>query len=229
MKEDTVYSAAPQEHLGHSRVEYAYQEIKTKITQNVFPAGYQILEPDLAAKLGVSRTPAREALIRLEADGLVELIPRRGMKVIPVSKKELLDACEIDAALNKLSAAALCSSENNFDLSFLHQELEALRTEQDNLLWLDRYEKIQLQWVALAGNDLLKDQLKDLYTRFKRAKLIVLNLYDDKFELNSATTGLVVALDRKQEHAAFAAIDAFYTAFKSRFCLAVKEHKLEEF
>ena len=60
-----------------SLVDRAYREIKTRIMGNLYPPNLQVLEQDLALQLGMSRTPVREALIRLEKEGLVEILPRR--------------------------------------------------------------------------------------------------------------------------------------------------------
>ena len=65
-----------------SLVERAYAEIKRRIFSNEYPPGFQALEQEVASQLGMSRTPVREALIRLENERLVELVPRRGMRVV---------------------------------------------------------------------------------------------------------------------------------------------------
>ncbi len=78
-----------------SLVERVYRHVKHGILTHHYAPGYQVLEPELAKILGVSRTPVREALIRLENEGLIELIPRRGMRVIKVLAEDLADLCPI--------------------------------------------------------------------------------------------------------------------------------------
>ena len=58
--------------------EQVFAEIRRRIIENEYPIGYQALEMDLAKEFGMSRTPIREALIQLEKEGLVEIIPRHG-------------------------------------------------------------------------------------------------------------------------------------------------------
>ena len=70
-------------------VEQAYRLIRQRILDNVYPAGYRALEREFAAELGLSRTPVREALLRLQAEGLIELIPRHGARVLPVSAVDM--------------------------------------------------------------------------------------------------------------------------------------------
>ena len=68
--------------LRHSRVDEAYAEIRRRILDNYYAPGHQVLEQELALELGMSRTPVREALVRLQNERFVQLIPRHGMRVV---------------------------------------------------------------------------------------------------------------------------------------------------
>ena len=72
-----------------SLVDAAYQGIRRRILDNVWAPGFQAMEQEVALELGMSRTPVREALIRLAKEGLVEVVPRRGMRVLPVSPTDM--------------------------------------------------------------------------------------------------------------------------------------------
>jgi DNA-binding GntR family transcriptional regulator len=72
----------------------AYQLIKDSILDRTHPGGTLLTEGELAELVGVSRTPVREALLRLEADGLVRLYPKKGALVLPVSAAEIADVLE---------------------------------------------------------------------------------------------------------------------------------------
>ena len=67
----------------------AYAEVKRRILDNEMPAGYQILEQELAEMLDMSRTPVREAMIRLAEEGMVEIRPRHGLRVLPLSASDM--------------------------------------------------------------------------------------------------------------------------------------------
>jgi DNA-binding GntR family transcriptional regulator len=88
-----------------SSTEMAYGEIRRQILENEMPAGFQITEQDLAARLNVSRTPTREALLRLAGEGLVEIWPRHGMRVKRVSVDDVREIYEILTALESTAAA----------------------------------------------------------------------------------------------------------------------------
>lgn len=77
----------------------AYRRIKAAIVSGEFPAGDYTLEPELALKLGMSRTPVHEALVRLQDEGWVELVPRRGMRVAPLSVRDIREITEVLACL----------------------------------------------------------------------------------------------------------------------------------
>lgn len=77
-----------------SAAERAYRHLKRAILEQVHPGGSLISEGEIAEAAGVSRTPVREALLRLEAEGLVALYPKRGALVRPVSAREITDVVE---------------------------------------------------------------------------------------------------------------------------------------
>ena len=94
-----------------TRVDNAYERLKREILQGVLPPGYQAPEPDIASRLGMSRTPVREALIRLEAEGLIDLVPRRGAKVVAISRKDICEIFQILAVLEALAAGEAAGRE----------------------------------------------------------------------------------------------------------------------
>lgn len=77
----------------------AYREIRERILSGVMEAGSQYLEQELAEILGMSRTPVREALIRLQDERLVEVKPRHGARILGVSAEDLADIYEITSDL----------------------------------------------------------------------------------------------------------------------------------
>ena len=90
-----------------SRADHAYRVLRERIVGNVYPPGHTALEGDLAADLGISRTPVREALVRLETDGLVEIRPRYGMRVRGLSPDDMRELYEVIAALEAMAVLIL--------------------------------------------------------------------------------------------------------------------------
>jgi DNA-binding GntR family transcriptional regulator len=72
----------------------AFEYVKTQVLTGAFPGGELISEGDIATALGMSRTPVREAFLRMEAEGLLRLYPQRGALVVPVSPDEVRSVIE---------------------------------------------------------------------------------------------------------------------------------------
>jgi len=84
--------------------ELVCDRIREAIITGTFAPGERLMEMQLAEEMGVSRTPVREAIRKLEIDGLVVMIPRRGTYVANISIKDINDVYEIRTALDELAA-----------------------------------------------------------------------------------------------------------------------------
>lgn len=87
--------------------ERVYQRVRASILTGEYGAGALLSEVEVAAALQVSRTPAHEAFRRLESEGLLQLIPRRGAVVVPVSPREAIDVLEVRHALETAAVRRL--------------------------------------------------------------------------------------------------------------------------
>ena len=87
----------------------AYDILRERVISAHYPPAVTVSEPELASDLGMSRTPLREALVRLEHDGLIELIPRRGMRVKELSGRDIREISELLACLECEAAERLAS------------------------------------------------------------------------------------------------------------------------
>lgn len=85
-----------------------YKKLRRAILMEELKAGERLTEIHLADKLGVSRTPIREAIRKLELEGLVIMIPRRGTVVAEITEKSLKDVLEVRRVLDMLSAELAC-------------------------------------------------------------------------------------------------------------------------
>ena len=88
--------------------EVVFKTLRNAIVHGEFEPGERLMEVTLAKRLGVSRTPGREAMRMLELEGLVVMIPRRGAEVARITAKDLSDALEIRVALEDLAAGLAC-------------------------------------------------------------------------------------------------------------------------
>ena len=85
-----------------------FNTLRQAILRGELPPGERLMEIQLANKLGVSRTPIREAIRKLELEGLVLMIPRKGAEVADITEKSLRDVLEVRRALEELSVKLAC-------------------------------------------------------------------------------------------------------------------------
>ena len=86
-----------------------FNTLRQAILRGELKPGERLMEIQLANKLGVSRTPIREAIRKLELEGLVLMIPRRGAEVAEITEKSLRDVLEVRRALEELSVQLACA------------------------------------------------------------------------------------------------------------------------
>ncbi|OOB79130.1 MAG: GntR family transcriptional regulator [Epulopiscium sp. Nuni2H_MBin003] len=80
------------------------QTLRNAILWGELEPGQRLMETQLGEKLGVSRTPIREAIRKLEIEGLIVMVPRKGAQVAPFTKKDIADVLEVRAGLESLAA-----------------------------------------------------------------------------------------------------------------------------
>ena len=86
-----------------------FNTLRKAILKGELKPGERLMEIALAERLGVSRTPVREAMRKLELEGLVVMIPRRGAQVANITEKDLNDVLEVRMALENLSIENACA------------------------------------------------------------------------------------------------------------------------
>lgn len=102
----------------------AYQELKRIILERQIPPGGKLNEGDLAQALGISRTPIREAINRLEKEGLVKIVPQRGAYVVQFTEKDVFELFLIREKLEGLAAYLAATKMSDKDLAKLESFVE---------------------------------------------------------------------------------------------------------
>ena len=163
-----------------SRTARAYVEIKRRILGNIYPPGFQALEEELATQLGMSRTPVREALIRLEKEGLVEVTPRRGMRVVPVAPDDMAEIYDVLTCLEARAAQRLAarkpSREGIEPMIRAVDEMDAALDRQDLEAWAEADERFHRQLLELSGNRRLADMAFTVADQAHRARMVTLQM-----------------------------------------------------
>jgi len=178
-----------------SLVEQAYQAIRARILDNAFPPGYQALESELAQALGISRTPVREALIRLQNEGLVAVVPRHGMRVLPVSPTDMAEIYAVLTALECTAAeivAARGPSEDELrPLTQATRDMDRALRADDLDAWAAADERFHRTLVELAGNRMLRETVENFWDRAHRARMVTLRMRPKPVNSTKEHTALV--------------------------------------
>jgi DNA-binding GntR family transcriptional regulator len=161
-------------------VEQAYRSIRQRILDNVYPAGYRALEQEFADGLNLSRTPVREALLRLQAEGLLELIPRHGARVLPVSADDMREIYEVLTALESMAAEIVTRRKPTAaelkPLSGASRDMANALKADDLDAWARADEHFHRQLLEMAGNTILMQTVQQLWDRAHRARMVTLRL-----------------------------------------------------
>jgi DNA-binding GntR family transcriptional regulator len=137
--------------------ERVYAYVKAAILDRVYPGGELLTEGELASAVGVSRTPVREALLRLEESGLVKLYPKRGALVLPVLPQEINDVLEARELIETHAAAKVWPRRKKLaeTLKPHLDEMRARRKAGDAKSFLEADRAFHEAIVGAAGNEIL--------------------------------------------------------------------------
>ena len=183
-----------------SMVEAAHGVIKKRILTLEYPGGFQALEEELATDLGMSRTPVREALIRLENEGFVELIPRRGMRVRPLSAQDITEIYEVLTYLEVAAVEMLARRRmSEHELAKLEKAVARMdqALEEDNYsAWGEADTEFHRLLVELCGNSRLTRVALNFQEQGVRIRMVTLPLRSRPVYSNVNHAAVVEAVRR---------------------------------
>jgi DNA-binding GntR family transcriptional regulator len=152
-----------------------YDVLKKRIILREIPSGKKINEEELAKSLGVSRTPIRETLVRLEHEGVVEIIPRRGAFVVSQSKEKVRDLLQVREVLEGLVARLATENMKSELLDRIKCSLEKVSSTDDDDNRLLKYTPADVEFHALlleaCDNELLKTMMENLNVHLQMVRL----------------------------------------------------------
>lgn len=141
--------------------EVVFKTIRKSILKGELSPGDRLMEIQLAKKLGVSRTPIREAIRKLELEGLVVMIPRKGAVVAGITEKSLRDVLEVRRALEELAITLACVRMSDAEIE------ELKKAEEDFQRAIEKAEPI-----LIAGAD---EKFHDIiFNGTKNEKLVLM-------------------------------------------------------
>jgi len=160
--------------------EYAYRLLKRKILDSDYPPGEHVLEQDIAAELKLSRTPVREAFVRLEQDGLLMIVPRHGVRISVLSPNDMRELYEVLTALEPTAVELLARRRpSNEELAPLVTACDAMETALAGKrlkAWAAADEDFHFNLAQLCGNRRLASMIMTLWDQAHRARMFTLTL-----------------------------------------------------
>jgi DNA-binding GntR family transcriptional regulator len=195
----------------------AYDAIKHRIITCDFRPGEYINELQLSALLNIGRTPVHQALDRLMMEGLVEVIPRKGVIVKPVSLNEVLQIIEVRLINEPFGARLAAEQANDTDLAELDDVIQrakhwaALRNVE-NMMLLDR--EFHLLIARAAKNEVLTELLRNLHERSLRFWFISLNAPTQYKLVQKEHSAILTAIRERDPEKAEAAMRRHIESFR---------------
>ena len=159
-------------------------------------------ERSLAERLGVSRTPVREALSRLEQEGLVRTIPRRGAFVVRKSKAEILEMIYAWAALESMAAHLVTENASDDELRELHGFLDPYNDSAEARAHIDEYSETNIRFhqkiIKLSKSELLIDLTENLFVHMKSIRARTIKERDRTAQSIIDHARIIEALENRQ-------------------------------
>ena len=181
-----------------------FNTLRQAIIKGDLKPGERLLEIKLADMLGVSRTPVREAIRKLELEGLVTMMPRRGATVLGITKKHLQDVLEIRCALEELALELACcriTPEQLEKLLHLEKLLEEKKESDDAFELSDIDEKFHEQIYQATNNPRLIQMLANLREQMYRYRLEYMKAKDKRSGLIQEHNQIINALENRDSKA----------------------------
>ena len=180
----------PIESLVHEKLsDRVYKTLRDLIVGQLFSPGAKLRIEQLCRELGVSRTPVSEALRRLEADGLLESIPRHGMFVLNYSLERIRSIFVVREALEGAAARCAAVQATPEDLDVLKAGVARLE-DAVRATDIERYTRCTLDFhnhvVTAARNDVLSRYLENVYSQILVLRLQRLFTLHDRLRLEAS-------------------------------------------
>lgn len=163
-----------------SNTQRAVDELRRLIFAGELGAGTDHLESELADRLGMSRTPVREAALTLEAQGLVEMRPRKGLRVLALSRDDMREIYDVLTELESLAARrAAGAGYTAADLAELATSIADMQTaldRDDREAWAAADDRFHSELVRLGGNSRVIAIVGMMVDQVRRARGLTLHM-----------------------------------------------------
>lgn len=177
-----------------------FNTLRQAILKGELAPGERLMEIQLAERLGVSRTPIREAIRKLELEGLVKMVPRKGAEVAKISEKNLNDVLEVRRALEELAVELACQRLAVEDIAKLKEQNAKMAEQMDNAdstLMAQADEEFHDIIYYGTGNDRLVQMLNNLREQMYRYRLEYIKDRSSRANLIREHDAIIAAMESR--------------------------------
>ena len=178
----------------------AIHELRELIFSGELAAGSDHLESELAERLNMSRTPVREAALTLEGQGLLELRPRKGLRILPVSPQDMREIYDVLTELEGLAAQRAAeqgySAAQLIDIKQAMADMDAAVDDNNLEDWARADDQFHRELVRLSGNNRLVHLVGMMSDQVRRARAMTLFIRPIPTQSNKDHRGVVDAIER---------------------------------
>lgn len=182
--------------------EVVYKTLRRAILKGEFKPGERLMEITLANRLGVSRTPVREAVRQLESEGLVVIVPRKGAQVAEITHQDLKDVLEVRKSLEILAVVKACRNMTKEDLATVIRKEELFKDmleDHDVTALAEADEAFHGAIYEAAGNKRLLQILSNLREQMYRFRVEYLKKKESWEQVLEEHRSIVQALEARDE------------------------------
>lgn len=208
--------------------EVVFNTLRDAILTGELKPGEHLMEIQLAERLGVSRTPVREAIRKLELEGFAVMVPRKGAEVANITEKNLKDVLEVRKALEELAVRLTCERMKPDDLGKLEKQNERFEEalKKANLTeWVQEDIKFHDIIYAAADNDRLNQILNNLRQQMYRYRREYLKNKENHEEVVREHNEIIKALQEKKSDEAARVIKKHIDNQETGVIVQMKENK----
>ena len=201
--------------MSENQVEYSTladqvrENIKKRIISQELKPGSRLIVSHLAAGMGTSLTPIREALRLLVKDGLVEIIPHKGAQVVMPSQEQFKDLFEVRTVLESLAIKLAIPNLSPADYEKLEQTLQAgdeSIESEDSKAWLDADEKLHSYIIQKSENNVLAELLDNIRNRINIFRILTAQLPSRAKRAQNEHRSVVTAMKKQKNEEAEALV-----------------------
>jgi len=181
----------------------AYEQLKSMILSNKLQGGRYMLEEEVNEIVGMSRTPLRGALAKLEHEGLISIFPRRGIRIMTLTLDDLFEIYRLLEVIEALAIKTLVNaddhSEKGKQLLALIDTMEAALDNSSLNEWAEAYAAFHKMLVSLTNMKRLEKLAGNLLDQSHRVRVFTLRLRDQPVNVNTSQHALAEAIKKGDE------------------------------